>query len=79
MILILRKRPYAGLPAVSAGLIALVAGNMLLVPAMRLNGAALAAVLAIAVWSLAAWHAARREENLDVSIFPLIKAMMSRP
>ena len=68
MVLSIHDRPYASLPSVALGMVTLVAFNFLLVPLFGLTGAALAAVAAIAVWSLAQWWVALRTAHLDVSI-----------
>ena len=68
VVLSMHDRPYASLPAVGLGIVALVALNWLLVPTMGLMGAALAATLAITLWSVALWWTALRTAKLDVSI-----------
>lgn len=66
----MEDRPYASLPAVGLGIAVLFATNWLLVPHFGLMGAAIAALLSIAMWSGAMWWTARRVANIDVSIFP---------
>ncbi len=68
MVLSIHDRPWASLPAVVLGMATLVAGNLVLVPAFHLVGAALAALIGIAVWSLALWVIALRTAKIDVSI-----------
>ncbi|MEO8683712.1 MAG: polysaccharide biosynthesis C-terminal domain-containing protein, partial [Devosia sp.] len=68
VVLSMHDRPYASLPAVGLGIASLVALNWLLVPTMGLMGAALAATLAITLWSVALWWTALRTAKLDVSI-----------
>lgn len=68
VVLSMHDRPYASLPAVGLGIVALVALNWLLVPTMGLMGAAMAATLAITIWSVALWWTALRTAKLDVSI-----------
>lgn len=68
VVLSMHDRPYASLPAVALGIIALMGLNWVLVPAMGLLGAALAATLAITLWSVALWWTALRTAKLDVSI-----------
>ncbi|MDB5588684.1 MAG: hypothetical protein JWP26_3654 [Devosia sp.] len=68
VVLSMHDRPYASLPAVGLGIVALVALNWLLVPPMGLMGAAMAATLAITLWSVALWWTALRTAKLDVSI-----------
>ncbi|MDB5527777.1 MAG: hypothetical protein JWR51_880 [Devosia sp.] len=68
VVLSMHDRPYASLPAVGLGIVALVALNWLLVPTMGLLGAAMAATLAITLWSVALWWTALRTAKLDVSI-----------
>ena len=68
MVLSIHDRPWASLPAVALGMGTLVAGNFLLVPAFHLVGAAMAAIVAITVWSVALWGIALRTAGIDVSI-----------
>ncbi len=68
MVLSIHDRPWASLPAVILGMGTLVAGNFLLVPAFHLVGAAIAALIGIAVWSVALWVIALRTARIDVSI-----------
>jgi O-antigen/teichoic acid export membrane protein len=64
----MHDRPYASLPAVGFGLGSLVVLNYLLVPVYGLLGAALAALLAITMWSAALWFTAWKLAGVDVSI-----------
>jgi O-antigen/teichoic acid export membrane protein len=68
VVLSMHDRPYASLPAVGLGVVALMLLNWLLVPSMGLLGAAMAATLAITLWSVALWWTALRTAKLDVSI-----------
>ncbi len=68
LVLSVHDRPYASLPAVVLGIAALVAGNFLLVPRFGLIGAALAALIAISLWSGALWWTALKTARVDVSI-----------
>jgi O-antigen/teichoic acid export membrane protein len=68
MVLSIHDRPWASLPAVLLGVGTLVAGNFVLVPVFHLVGAALAAIIAISVWSVALWLIALRTAQIDVSI-----------
>lgn len=68
LVLSIHDRPYASLPAIGLGLLTLMAGNMLLVPPYGLMGAAVAALVAISVWSAALWLTARLAAGVDVSI-----------
>lgn len=68
IVLSIHDRPWASLPAVIFGMGTLVAGNILLVPSFHLMGAAVAALIAISVWSLALWFIALRTAKIDVSI-----------
>ena len=68
LVLSIHDRPYASLPSVGMGIGALVVCNWLLVPPMGLMGAALAAIIAITVWSVGLWWIALRTAKLDVSI-----------
>jgi O-antigen/teichoic acid export membrane protein len=69
LVLSIHDRPYASLPWVGVGLGSLVVGNWLLVPIWGLMGAALAAIIAITVWSVGLWWVALKTAQLDVSIF----------
>lgn len=68
IVLSIHDRPYASLPAVGLGVVSLVLFNMLLVQPMGLMGAALAALLAITVWSVGLWLTALHTAKIDVSI-----------
>jgi O-antigen/teichoic acid export membrane protein len=68
MVLSIHDRPWASLPAVLLGMGTLVVGNFLLVPPFHLVGAAMAAIIAISVWSVALWLIALRTAQIDVSI-----------
>jgi O-antigen/teichoic acid export membrane protein len=68
MVLSIYDRPWASIPAVLIGLVALVVGNLTLVPSYGLFGAALSACLAISLWSLVLWLIALRVAKVDVSI-----------
>lgn len=72
LVVSLRDRPYANLPVAAAGLVALVAGNMVLVAPFGLSGAALAALLAITVWSAGWWIVCRKITGVDVSVWRLL-------
>lgn len=79
LLLSIHDRPWAPLPAVGLGIVALIAGNTLLVPAMGLEGAALAAAFAITLWSAALWLTARRLTGTDVSVFPVLVNLLRKP
>ena len=68
MVLSIHDRPYASLPSVGMGIVTLAIGNWLLVPPFGLLGAALAAIIAISVWSIGLWWVALRTAEMDVSI-----------
>lgn len=68
MVLSIHDRPWASLPAVLLGIGALALGNVVLVPLFHLVGAALAAIIAISIWSVALWVIALRTAKVDVSI-----------
>jgi O-antigen/teichoic acid export membrane protein len=68
LVLSIHDRPYASLPFVALGIGALVLCNWLLVPTLGLMGAALAAIIAISVWSVGLWWIALRTAHMDVSI-----------
>ena len=68
LVLSIHDRPYASLPAVAASMASLVVANLALVPPFGLMGAALAALLAMTVWSAALWFTALRVAGVDVSI-----------
>lgn len=68
LMLSIHDRPNASLPAVGASMLVLVAANLVLVPAFGLTGAALAALIAMVVWSAALWLTALRVSGVDVSL-----------
>ncbi|MBL8597820.1 MAG: lipopolysaccharide biosynthesis protein [Devosia sp.] len=68
IVLSIHNRPYTALPAVAASLASLVVANLALVPPFGLVGAALAALIAMTVWSGALWFTALRVAGVDVSI-----------
>lgn len=68
LVLSIHDRPWASLPAIAVGLTCLVGSNWALVPLFGLLGAALAALLAMTVWSLALWLTALHATRVDVSI-----------
>lgn len=74
MVLSIHDRPWASLPAVLLGMVTLALGNVLLVPPFHLVGAAMAAIVAISVWSVALWLIALRTAGIDVSILQWFKA-----
>lgn len=74
MVLSIHDRPWASLPAVVLGMGTLFVGNLVLVPALHLVGAALAAIIAISVWSVALWLIALRTARIDVSILQWFRA-----
>ena len=77
MVLSVNDRPYAALPAIGLGIVALVIGNLLLVPPFGLMGAALAALASISLWSAAQWLTVWRVAKVDVSI--MARRMRPRP
>jgi O-antigen/teichoic acid export membrane protein len=74
-VLSVHDKPYATLPAIALGIVTLVVGNMLLAPRFGLMGAALAALVAITLWSGAQWYTVLRTAKVDVSI----RARLLRP
>jgi O-antigen/teichoic acid export membrane protein len=68
LVLSIHDRPYASLPAIGLGLATLTVGNLLLVPRFGLMGAAVAALVAITLWSLSMWFTALKGAGVDVSI-----------
>jgi O-antigen/teichoic acid export membrane protein len=68
LVLSIHDRPYASLPFVAAGIGSLVVCNWLLVPMFGLMGAALAAIIAITIWSVSLWWMVLRTAGMDVSI-----------
>jgi O-antigen/teichoic acid export membrane protein len=68
LVMSIHNRPYAALPPVAFGIVTLLAVNLWLVPSYGLNGAAIAALLAILAWSAALWITCFRLTGLDVSI-----------
>ena len=75
LVLSIHDRPYASLPAVGVGIGTLFAANLVLVPSLGLTGAALSALIAITLWSLALWFTALKLAGVDVSI----RARLWRP
>lgn len=69
LVLSMHDRPWASLPSVALGVVTLVSCNFALVPAHGLMGAAIAAFIAISVWSIALWLTAMSLAKVDVSIF----------
>lgn len=74
MVLSIHDRPWASLPAVLLGMGTLALGNVLLVPSFHLVGAAMAAIIAISVWSVVLWLVALRTAGIDVSILHWFRA-----
>lgn len=68
IVLSIHDRPWASLPAIALGLVTLFCANLVLVPTHGLVGAALAAIVAISIWSVALWFTALRMAGVDVSI-----------
>jgi O-antigen/teichoic acid export membrane protein len=73
LVLSIHDRPYASLPSIGLGLVSLVLANLLLVPRFGLMGAAVAALIAITLWSLALWWTALKHAGIDVSIFARLR------
>jgi len=73
MVLSMKDRPYASLPAVALGLATLAAGNFALVPTYGLMGAAIAAFIAVTLWSGGLWITALKTSGIDVSLFALVR------
>jgi O-antigen/teichoic acid export membrane protein len=78
LVLSLHDRPYAPLPAAFIGLVLLFGLNHLIVPNYGLVGAAVAALVALTIWSLVLWHTARKITGVDVSMLPRLRAVMGR-
>ncbi len=68
IVLSIHDRPWSSLPAILLGMGTLVVGNWVLVPMFHLVGAALAAIIAITVWSGSLWLIALHTAHVDVSI-----------
>lgn len=68
LVLSIHDHPYASLPAIGLGLGTLFVANEFLVPRFGLMGAAVAALFAITLWSLALWFTAMKLAGVDVSI-----------
>lgn len=77
MVLSIHDRPWSSLPAVALGIGTLVVGNFVLVPPFHLVGAAMAAIIAITVWSVCLWLIALRTAKIDVSILQWLRARKS--
>jgi O-antigen/teichoic acid export membrane protein len=78
LVLSLKERPYATLPAIGLGLGVLIGLNIVLVPTAGLVGAAIAALVAQSLWSAAMWLTARQISGLDVSIVPRLRAFSGK-
>jgi O-antigen/teichoic acid export membrane protein len=78
LMLSIHDRPYTTLPAIAIGMTVLVLGNLALVPAHGLMGAAAAALLAQAVWSFSMWLTAMRVARVDVSILPRLRELLAQ-
>ncbi|MDP1729902.1 MAG: polysaccharide biosynthesis C-terminal domain-containing protein [Devosia sp.] len=78
LVLSIHDRPYATLPAIGLGMGTLVVANLALVPRFGLMGAAIAAVLAQTVWSVALWFTALKTAKVDVSIVPRMREILAR-
>ncbi len=68
VVLSIHNRPYAALPAVAVSLASLIVANFALVPLFGLIGAAVAALIAMTVWSGALWLTTLRVAGVDVSL-----------
>lgn len=79
LVLSIHDRPYASLPPVALGLAVLALGNWVLAPRYGLMGAAMAATLAMILWSLAQWLVALRHTGTDVSIWPRLREALGGP
>jgi len=77
LILTANNYPYANLPAIAVVLLCLVGGNLVLVPAFGITGAASAAFLALLAGALMLWFTTLRMTGIDVSILPRIKRMFA--
>ncbi|SDG46407.1 lipopolysaccharide biosynthesis protein [Pelagibacterium luteolum] len=73
LVLSMHDRPWASLPAVGLGVMALVIGNWTLVPPYGLMGAAVSAFIAVSIWSVTLWLTALHRAKVDVSIFGLLR------
>lgn len=73
LVLSINDKPYASLPSVGLGLLVLVAGNLVLVPAHGLMGAAVSVLVAITVWSASLWLTAWLRLGLDVSVLARLR------
>lgn len=78
LVLSLKDRPYATLPAIALGLAMLAGGNAVLVPSFGLMGAAGAALLAQTSWAAAMWFTALRVAAIDVSVVPALGRLLAR-
>lgn len=76
LVLSIHDRPWASLPAIGCGVLALLIGNVVLVPLLGLMGAATAALIGITVWSGGMWLTARHLVGVDVSAFPRILSFL---
>lgn len=71
VVLSIHNKPAASLPAVAAGMASLYLGNHFLVPVYGLFGAAVAALIAFAVWSVSLWITALKVTGMDISVFAM--------
>lgn len=79
MVLSVRDRPYATLPSIALGMVVLIGANLLLVPGFGLMGGAVAALIAMTVWSAAMWLTALKLTGIDVSILPRVLGLVAKP
>ena len=73
MVLSIHDHPWASLPSIGAGMVVLVVGNYILVPAFGLTGAAFAAFGALSIWSALMWWTALKVTRMDVSVLPRVR------
>lgn len=79
LVLSVHDRPYASLPAIGLGIVTLVLANLALVPTHGIMGAALAALIAITLWSGGMWLTVLMSAGVDVSIFSRLRRPRAKP
>lgn len=79
LVLSIYDRPYASLPSVFIGFFSLISLNYLLVPNYGIMGAAIAALLAITIWSASQWFVALKLAKINISLFSIAKYYSLKP
>lgn len=77
LILSINNHPWASLPAIGAGLGALSALNVWLVPLWGLNGAAVAALVSVLIWNILLWRETHARTGIDASLLPRFRELFA--